>query len=365
MNTPARRPDPTPAPDPASTATTAQAPHPTQRQGIQADSARPEPVVTPRTTPTPAALVRATLGRGVRFLKQLSDLLRRVGRPAGTPTRQSAPPSADQSQQPPVDQGPARDDPEAEWKKTKLWAPNLMMLAILVGLGIAWVSGATTSKWGVLGPSCSYDNSEILGDLIPPTAKPGGPTAQVIVPPSQPVATFTPSARPNQADRVALASDLRNYYEYASCSSDLNRGLDVATRLTTLSLTFLTTIASALNWKDRGVIFGAIATALVAFQTAFPFADQAQLYTRLAARSGTLMYQARSLVDGDTAAFEKVRDAFSQMKEEAADVTPGTPAPSPTPADGLPPPQASPVASPAAGAGPHTLPIAGRGTDSS
>jgi len=193
------------------------------------------------------------------------------------------------------------------------------MVVLLTGILFTWLVTGTPLN-NVFGDHCTYDGSLILKGFPPD----GGGSIHP----------------PTSGEKVALAEDLMRFHTFADCYYRLNHGLNIATKLTTLTFAFLTTIASALQWTIRGIIFGAVATALVAFQSAFPFGDDAQLFNRVTARTDGLAKQVRFLVADDPVAFERVVTAFQQLREEVGAI----PITTPTPAQAA--PSASPIPSP-------------------
>src|SRR5215208_262663 len=190
---------------------------------------------------------------------------------------------------------------------------NLIMMAMLVGLAGTWISGGM--NWHpFIAEQCTYSTT-VLGKLGTPTA----------IRTSTPVPTALDPARVD-----ALADDLKAFYAYASCGNQRYHGLSVAATLTTLAFTFLTTISSSLEWKTRGIIFGAVATVLVALNTAFPLGQQAQSYQEMAVRTDKLMSDTRFGINEDPAEFEKVRAAFQQLKLDSARLERGAIVPTPT-----------------------------------
>jgi hypothetical protein len=235
---------------------------------------------------------------------------------------------------------------------------------ILLGLAIAWGSGFSAPLAGPptppgvdldLGSGCTYSGAAVLADMLTPVRP--APTASSATPTTTPGTTAPAAATrpPTPADRAAFARDLWGFYAFASCNYELNHGLGVATRLTALAFTFLTTIASAFNWRDRGIIFGAVATALVAFQSAFPFDTEAQFYSRIVAQTDRIISDTRFAPDDDPSAFERARQAFERVKEEQARGARATPTPEPTPAV-QPSPQPLPASGTATAASPTPVP---------
>jgi hypothetical protein len=139
-------------------------------------------------------------------------------------------------------------------------------------------------------------------------------------PPAGATATLDPT------HRDALAEDIRNFYNYADCIYKQSERLDIATKTTAIGLTFLTAVTSAVSLalpgfkliKILGTMFGAAATALVAFQSTFPFGENARFNHQIAMQADSLLSEIRFVIDGDASEFERVRVSFQKVKETLA-----------------------------------------------
>jgi hypothetical protein len=125
------------------------------------------------------------------------------------------------------------------------------------------------------------------------------------------------NAQADPATREFLRQDVVVFYQYVQCLYRGDEFLGIAFTAAGIVATVAVTIAGAMKRATMALVFGAVATAIVGLQAAFPSGERATFYRGVLARTDGVLSQV-TYVARTNAELNAVREALQQVKLDTA-----------------------------------------------